>query len=95
MNGFNLAPDGVNNQPMQPHRRFLSSSTLVKTTFFGTTSVNVVPENVQALGYTQSFIENMNIMLLILIAEFIISLILMFVAWKLPFLNRISQFLIK
>jgi hypothetical protein len=62
MNGFNLAPKNVNNQPTKPMRLLTSPESVHIEE-----STNVVPNSVQALGYTHSFIENINIMLLLLV----------------------------
>jgi len=60
-----------------------------------TESLNVVPSRVAAIGYSHSFLENVNFMLIIIVAEFFISLVLVLLSKKIKCLQRIAQILFK
>ena len=56
---------------------------------------NVVPDNIKAIGYTHSFIENMNVMLLIMLAEYVLSILMIIFSCKCKNLRKFGYFLLK
>lgn len=58
------------------------------------TSSFLVPENVQAIKYSNSFISNINIMFLILLIEFVVAIIFTVLSHKIPVLAKINKFLL-
>lgn len=55
-------------------------------------SQTVVPENVQAIKYNNSFLANINVMFLILLAEFLAALLLTLLSKKFPVFKKINKF---
>lgn len=52
-----------------------------------------VPPNVMAIGYGASFLSNINIMFLVLVVEFLVSLILIGISIKVPVLKKVGKFM--
>jgi hypothetical protein len=55
---------------------------------------DVLPAKIRALGYSQSFIENVNIMFLIIVIEFFVAILLTFLAKKIKCLRTFASVLL-
>ena len=60
-----------------------------------TSSPKVVPEKISAIGYSHSFLENMNVMLLVMFAEYLLSLFVILLSCKIPKFSKIGFILLK
>lgn len=58
------------------------------------TSQKLVPENVQAIKYSNSFISNMNVMFLILLTEFLIAIAATVISNRIHVIKKINKFLL-
>lgn len=58
-------------------------------------ATQVVPDRVAKIGYSHSFLSNMNVMLVVLFLEFLISIILILMSQKIKCLKRIASILFK
>ena len=95
-NGINLIPKHSSALPNKNQRLLLSNRSLyIDGMSIVTKSSEVLPMKIKILGYSHSFVENVNIMLVILVVEFVVAISLYFISSKITCLNNIASILLK
>lgn len=95
-NGINLIPKHSSALPNKNQRLLLSNRSLyIDGMSIVTKSSEVLPMKIKILGYSHSFVENVNIMLVILVVEFVVAISLYFISSKITCLKNIASILLK
>lgn len=93
-NGFNFSPKKKENQS-QKNESNANRQLFIDGTSIKTQTDDILPQKIKVMGYSHSFIENMNFMLVFMLVEFIVSVTLIFISYKCGCLHLIGHVLLK